>query len=151
MTIRNVYLDCEFITSDPTISGLISIGLTDDQGRDYYAVSNAFNPAEVRFHPWLGKNVWPYLPHDPIGGLDAFHADVKSPKQIRADLVRYFGDRGPAHLYAWYGGSCEGRWDGQRYWGAQEPDVMAQHLDLLRPMIVNYPEIPAGYDGWWRF
>lgn len=50
-----------------------------------------------------------------------------------------------------YGGTCEGRWDGERYWGAQEPAVMEQHLNLLRPMLTNYPTIPASHDGWWRF
>lgn len=50
-----------------------------------------------------------------------------------------------------YGGTCEGRWDGARYWGAQEPDTMAQHLTVLRPMLAAYPEIPAGHEGWWRF
>jgi hypothetical protein len=50
-----------------------------------------------------------------------------------------------------YGGTCEGRWDGERYWGAQEPDVIEQHLALLRPMLANYPEIPDGYDGWWTW
>ena len=50
-----------------------------------------------------------------------------------------------------YGGDCWGRWDGERYWGAQEPEVIAEHLDLLRPMLANYPQIPAGHDGWWTF
>jgi len=50
-----------------------------------------------------------------------------------------------------YGGDCHGRWDGERYWGAQEPEVMEQHLAVLRPMLDNYPTIPAGHDGWWRF
>lgn len=50
-----------------------------------------------------------------------------------------------------YGGDCLGRWDGARYWGAQEPDVAARHLELLRPMLAAYPAAPAGYDGWWRF
>lgn len=50
-----------------------------------------------------------------------------------------------------YGGDCEGRWDGKRYWGAQEPDVMARHLELLQPMLANCPDLPEGYDGWWRF
>jgi hypothetical protein len=56
-----------------------------------------------------------------------------------------------ADLDGRYGGDCHGRWDGQRYWGAQEPAVIEQHLALLRPMLTNYPNIPAGYDGWWRF
>lgn len=50
-----------------------------------------------------------------------------------------------------YGGTCEGRWDGERYWGAQEPDIIERHLALLRPMLAAYPAVPDGYDGWWRF
>lgn len=50
-----------------------------------------------------------------------------------------------------YGGDCHGRWDGDRYWGAQQPDTIEQHLALLQPMLAAYPAIPAGYDGWWRF
>lgn len=50
-----------------------------------------------------------------------------------------------------YGGDCLGRWDGERYWGAQEPEVVERDLALLRPMLANYPEIPDGYVGWWRF
>lgn len=50
-----------------------------------------------------------------------------------------------------YGGECEGRWDGENYWGAQKPDVIEQHLALLKPMLANYPDAPAGFDGWWRF
>ncbi|GAA2457159.1 hypothetical protein [Streptomyces macrosporus] len=65
------------------------------------------------------------------------------PKDAAEFLARYEDGR--------YGGKCEGRWDGERYWGAQEPDVAAKHLELLRPMLANYPAIPAGYDGWWRF
>lgn len=50
-----------------------------------------------------------------------------------------------------HGGHCDGRWDGTRYWGAQEPDLIEQHLALLRPMLDSYPTPPAGFDGWWRF
>jgi hypothetical protein len=28
---------------------------------------------------------------------------------------------------------------------------MEQHLKILRPMLANYPALPDGYDGWWRF
>lgn len=56
-----------------------------------------------------------------------------------------------ADLDSRYGGDCDGRWDGERYWGAQKPEVIEQHLALLRPMLANYPEIPAGHNGWWRF
>ena len=49
------------------------------------------------------------------------------------------------HTDGRYGGDCHGRWDGSRYWGAQEPAVIAQHLELLRPMLAGYPDIPPGY------
>lgn len=55
------------------------------------------------------------------------------------------------HTDGRYGGDCEGRWDGERYWGAQEPAEIERHLALLRPMLANYPDIPAGWNGWWRF
>lgn len=50
-----------------------------------------------------------------------------------------------------YGGDCMGRWDGERYWGSQDPEEIERHLTLLRPMLASYPEIPDGYDGWWTF
>ena len=62
-----------------------------------------------------------------------------------------------AHTDGRYGGDCQGRWDGSGYWGAENPDVMAQHLAILRPMLDGYaqdsktPPIPEGYDGWFTF
>ncbi|MET7429587.1 hypothetical protein ABZT16_11395 [Streptomyces flaveolus] len=56
-----------------------------------------------------------------------------------------------ADLDGRYGGDCHGRWDGGRYWGAQEPAVMEQHLAVLRTMLTDYPVIPEGYDGWWTY
>ncbi|MFD9276860.1 hypothetical protein ACFWD7_06155 [Streptomyces mirabilis] len=56
-----------------------------------------------------------------------------------------------ADLDGRYGGDCEGRWDGERYWGAQEPDVIEEHLALLRPMLAHFPALPPGHDGWWTF
>ncbi len=50
-----------------------------------------------------------------------------------------------------YGGDCWGRWDGENYWGAQRPDEIAAHLELLRPMLANYPQVPDGYSAWWTF
>lgn len=62
-----------------------------------------------------------------------------------------------AHTDGRYGGDCAGRWDGAGYWGSEDPDVMAKHLAILRPMLDGYeqspqsPAIPDGYDGWWTF
>lgn len=56
-----------------------------------------------------------------------------------------------ADLDGRYGGDCHGRWDGEGYWGAEKPFERDLHLTLLEPMLANYPAIPDGYDGWWRF
>jgi hypothetical protein len=47
------------------------------------------------------------------------------------------------------GHSCHGRWDGNRYRGSVDPDVAAAHLEILRPVLEQYPEIPPGFDGWY--
>lgn len=65
------------------------------------------------------------------------------PADVSDFLERYIHDP--------WGGSCAGRWDGVRYWGAQEPAVIEGHLAVLRPMLDGYPAVPDGYDGWWRF
>lgn len=56
-----------------------------------------------------------------------------------------------ANLDGRYGGNCEGRWDGQGYWGSEDPDVMAEHLAILKPMLEEIPSAPEGFDGWYRF
>lgn len=50
-----------------------------------------------------------------------------------------------------YGGTCAGRWDGANYWGAQDLDEMAAHLNVLRPMMDGFPAVPSGFDGWYCF
>jgi hypothetical protein len=71
--------------------------------------------------------------------------DLQHPEP--ADAVQFLTQ----HDDGRYGGDCHGRWDGTRYWGAQEPEVVERHLALLRPMLAAYPALPASYDGWWRF
>ncbi|MGW7658499.1 hypothetical protein ACWGJ7_42635, partial [Streptomyces tendae] len=68
-----------------------------------------------------------------IGTLRTIIGDP-APADARAFLERYTDGR--------YGGDCEGRWDGENYWGAQKPEVMEQHLALLRPTLASYPVIP---------
>lgn len=56
------------------------------------------------------------------------------------------------HTDGRYGGSAEARWDGTSFWHNQLTlDSAEYRLDILRPMLANYPAIPPGYDGWWRF
>lgn len=57
-----------------------------------------------------------------------------------------------AHDDGRYGGTTLGRWDGESYWGSNSTLVkQEQHLEVLRPMLANYPAVPPSYDGWWRF
>jgi hypothetical protein len=71
--------------------------------------------------------------------------DLQHPEPV--DALQFLAQ----HEDGRYGGDCHGRWDGERYWGAQEPEVMEQHLAVLRPMLAAYPALPDGYDGWWTF
>jgi hypothetical protein len=82
-----------------------------------------------------------------VGNLHAIQRPA--PATAREFIERYTDGR--------RGGDCEGRWDGTGYWGAEEPDVQAKHLDLLRPMLDGYtadpknPALPAPFEGWWTF
>lgn len=76
------------------------------------------------------------------GYLDAL-IDDPAPLSSEEFLRRYTDGR--------YGGTCWGRWDGESYWGNVTLEQQEQHLAVLRPMLAAYPDIPAGYDGWWRF
>jgi hypothetical protein len=76
-----------------------------------------------------------------IGDLSTFGVD--HPETAIDFMERYTDGR--------YGGNCIGRWDGEGYWGDERPHVQAEHLKILQPMLENYPELPPGHDGWWRF
>ncbi|GAA3077099.1 hypothetical protein [Streptosporangium carneum] len=107
--IRRVYLACEFLPADPTVRGLVSIGLTDDAGRDYYAVNNDMDFTAVLDVPWMVDDVWPWLPRCTADGypylLDRVHPDVKLIKEIRDEVAMYFACGPPeTHLYAACGG-----------------------------------------------
>ncbi|BBY97786.1 polyadenylate-specific 3'-exoribonuclease AS [Mycolicibacterium fallax] len=89
------FYDTEFIDDGRTIE-LISIGVVAEDGREYYAVSTEFNPADAG--PWVRANVLPKLP-SPASKL------WRSRRQIREDLEGFFGIDGPepVELWAWVG------------------------------------------------
>jgi 3'-5' exoribonuclease Rv2179c-like domain len=109
------FYDTEFLEDGETIE-LISIGILAEDGREYYAVSDACTRGKlekrIRKHEWLMANVVPSLPkpagdwnlHMPRKWLFNYHAhEVKSRERI-ADEVREFllaGDR--PELWADYG------------------------------------------------
>jgi hypothetical protein len=82
-----------------------------------------------------------------IGALGLWSQNLREPVDVSDPMAVLSAD-----LDSRYGGDCHGRWDGASYWGGEGVlAVQEQHLALLRPMLDNYPAIPEGYDGWWRF
>ncbi len=87
------FYDCEFIEDGRTVE-LVSIGVVGEDGREYYAVSTAFNPGLAG--PWVRANVLPKLPPpaDPVW---------RSRAAIRDSLLAFLtapGDR--VELWAWF-------------------------------------------------
>jgi hypothetical protein len=158
MTVRNVYLDCEFLPADPTLRGLVSIGLTDDTGADYYAVNADMDVAALLAVPWMVENVWPYLPRivfgydEPGNILNTDDPAAKSVKDIRAGVAQYFADTDAdtTRLWAWYGGQdicrLHSLWDND--WSVM-PDQIPRwfnELETLRWQAGNpaMPQQPSG-------
>jgi len=96
MTYRYFY-DCEFIEDGRTVD-LVSIGVVDEHGREFYAVSTEFDDSKVV--PWVRRNVLDKLPSpaDPAW---------RSRERIRDDLYAFLTaplrDTGETlELWAWY-------------------------------------------------
>jgi hypothetical protein len=97
MTYRYFY-DCEFIEDGRTID-LVSIGVVDENGREFYAISTEFDGS--RATPWVRRNVLDRLPSP---GDSAW----KSRERIREELYEFLVEpiRGRAgeqiDLWAWF-------------------------------------------------
>jgi hypothetical protein len=86
------FYDCEFIEDGRTIE-LVSIGVVDTEGREFYAVSTEFD--SDRAGRWVRANVLPKLPspNDPAW---------RSRERIRADLLAFLTAPGEEiELWAW--------------------------------------------------
>ncbi len=86
------FYDCEFIEDGQTID-LVSIGVVDESGREFYAVSTEFDPA--RAIDWVRRHVLDKLPSpgDPAWRTRA---------QIRDELLAFLTAPGePIELWAW--------------------------------------------------
>lgn len=73
------FYDCEFI-EDGRVIDLVSIGVVDEYGREFYAVSTEFDATAAV--PWVRRNVLNQLPSP---GDPAW----RSRKRIRADLWEF--------------------------------------------------------------
>jgi hypothetical protein len=86
------FYDCEFIEDGTTID-LVSIGVIDENGREFYAVSTEFDPG--RAIAWVRDNVLVKLPSP---------ADKawRSLARIREDLLAFLtAPQEPIELWAW--------------------------------------------------
>lgn len=87
------FYDTEFIEDGVTID-LVSIGVVDENGREFYAVSTEFDPDKAGL--WVRQHVLSKLPPQ----SDAAWRDRA---RIRADLLRFLGQHGSqVELWAWF-------------------------------------------------
>jgi hypothetical protein len=87
------FYDTEFIEDGRTID-LVSIGVVDERGREFYAVSTEFNPDKAG--PWVRDNVLDKLPSP----ADPAWCDRAT---IRDRLMRFLSrDRERVELWAWF-------------------------------------------------
>ncbi|GAA2517559.1 polyadenylate-specific 3'-exoribonuclease AS [Pilimelia columellifera] len=98
MSYRYFY-DCEFIEDGATID-LVSIGVVDEHGREFYAISTEFDGS--RAIPWVRRNVLDKLPSP---GDPAWRSRERIRDELREFLVAPL--RGQSELrmelWAWYG------------------------------------------------
>lgn len=87
------FYDTEFIEDGTTID-LVSIGVVDEHGREFYAVSTEFNPDKAG--QWVREHVLDKLPSP----ADPAWCDRAT---IRSRLLRFLSrDRERVELWAWF-------------------------------------------------
>ncbi len=89
---RRYFYDCEFIEDGTTID-LVSIGVVDETGREFYAVSTEFDPSKAI--DWVRRHVLDKLPPPADRAW-------RSLEQIRTDLFAFLTEPGESiELWAW--------------------------------------------------
>lgn len=90
------FYDCEFI-EDGRVIDLVSIGMVDERGREFYAVSTEFDATHAL--PWVRRNVLDKLPSPADRAW-------RSRERIRADIFAFMTEPlGPGdeiELWAWF-------------------------------------------------
>ena len=91
--VRRFFYDTEFIEDGTTID-LVSIGVVDETGREFYAVSTQFDPDKAI--PWVRRNVLDQLPPPADRAW-------RSRERIRDDLLAFLTGPGEEiELWAWF-------------------------------------------------
>ncbi|MGH3544781.1 MAG: polyadenylate-specific 3'-exoribonuclease AS [Mycobacteriales bacterium] len=90
---RRYFYDTEFIEDGTTID-LVSIGIVDETGREFYAVSTDFDPGKAI--AWVRENVLDKLP-------SPSHPAWQSRATMRDRLLEFLTEPGEkVQLWAWY-------------------------------------------------
>lgn len=96
--VHRYFYDCEFV-EDGHVIDLVSIGVVDEGGREFYAVSTEFDGS--RALPWVRRNVLDKLP-------SPSSAVWRSRERIRDDLYHFLmeplrtGEAETIEMWAWY-------------------------------------------------
>jgi hypothetical protein len=92
------FYDCEFI-EDGRVVDLVSIGVVDERGREFYAVSTEFDPA--RALPWVRRHVLDKLPSP---GDPAWRSRRRIRDELREFLTAPLREDpgGDIELWAWF-------------------------------------------------
>jgi hypothetical protein len=92
------FYDCEFIEDGRTID-LVSIGVVDEHGREFYAISTEFDAREAV--AWVRRNVLDRLPSP---GHPAWRSRERIKKELFEFLVEPLAAAAGAEmeLWAWY-------------------------------------------------
>ncbi|MFY1637363.1 polyadenylate-specific 3'-exoribonuclease AS [Solwaraspora sp. WMMB335] len=96
--IHRYFYDCEFI-EDGHVIDLVSIGVVDELGREFYAVSTEFDAS--RAVPWVRRHVLDKLP-------SPANPAWRSRERIRDELYEFLigpvraGSADELELWAWY-------------------------------------------------
>ncbi len=90
------FYDSEFIEDGRTID-LVSIGVVDEFGREFYAISTEFDDRAAL--PWVRRNVLDRLPSP---GHPAWRSRERIREELHAFLVEPLSDVVELELWAWY-------------------------------------------------
>jgi hypothetical protein len=138
--VRRFFYDTEFIEDGTTID-LVSIGVVDEAGREFYAVSTEFDPD--RAIPWVRRNVLDQLPPPADRAW-------RSRQRIREDLLSFLTAPGEEiELWAWL--AAYDHVALAQLWGAMPalPRPIPRFTRELRQRWddVGRPELPAKPSG----
>lgn len=123
-TTRKLYFDTEFLEYDATLADgrtlrvleLISIGITDKDGKTFYAVNSEFNQTEALKNSFIASTVLTKLPPD---------AERKTLAEIKQELKDFIGTQQTSF----------------HYWFAAQDSYL-----LLNLLGENFLKLPANVD-----